>query len=356
MTKEDIISHIASLPVDITQEEMQKELQNIFEAHGLEFVMDALFAWEMKTGYITKSKLEDNEHLSFYDEEYGISFRIQINLARSNYKPVPLQGKNIPELYSPITIENVGIPGKENLRVFIFSLDGGERKFFVQVTPFPLFNNHYVLINLEKVPQKISPQTIEDLFNFVKLSPHYTACSNSDLAWTGASILKHMHYQVFDSLVLPVMEAKDDDKYVIHVKDTKISALHYPLGVVKVSGQEESVKSLMAKVIENWRDENREKNSVNLIVVKTETGFDGYIFLRNQDHRTPDSLQRIKSEGVGIIEVAGEGILPVPKGDDAEEIWKEIRENGLSVIKGIIEGNNPIKDRTFFDKFLKKLV
>ncbi len=345
-TKEDAIRFIESLPVNITQDEFQKYNEEVYKKLGLETVLTGLFAWELKSGYITKSKLEDNEKHVFHDDETNNDFRLQINLARSHYKPAPLTGANIPELYSSITIENVGIPGKENLRVFLFPLDGDKRMFFLQATPFPLFKNHFVLINLEKIPQKISRTTVKDLFDFVRQAPGYVACSNSDLEWTGASILKHMHYQVFDSLDLPVMNAPALSQLTWVLADNlKVEVLNYPFkGIFRISGDLSGVQNLMNRLIETWKAMDSKKNSVNLIVRKKSGIFEGYIFLRNQDHRTTEEFQRYKTEGVGIIEVAGECILPVPAGEEAAQILNEIRKDGLKVIKGIIGDNNPVKE------------
>ena len=105
---------------------------------------------------------------------------------------------------------------------------------------------------------------------------------------------------------------------------------------------------LMDLLITQWKDLNKEKNSVNLIVHKNKSHsfYTGYIFLRNSDYRTPPEIQKIKSEGIGIIEMAGEAILPVPSGTQEEVGWKwnMIKNNGLYVIKQIISGNNPVKN------------
>jgi UDPglucose--hexose-1-phosphate uridylyltransferase len=68
------------------------------------------------------------------------------------------------------------------------------------------------------------------------------------------------------------------------------------------------------------------------------------VLLRNPDHRTPQALRRFKSEGVGVIEASGEAILPVPRGPEAQAMWREIRENGLRLVKELIAGNSPPRD------------
>ncbi len=362
-SEKEAIDYIISLDKEIPQDDMEKELLPIFYQFGIETVMEALFKWELKTGYITESKLNDNEKIKFFDDEYNIEFRLQVNIARSKYKPTVEQNDNLPPLHCKICYENIGRPGKEYLRVFLFPLDGKKRDFFVQATPFPLFNNHFVLINFEKVPQKIDFQTLEDLFNFSDYAPSYTNCSNSDLEWTGASILKHMHYQIFGQLELPVFQAKDLDELVWYKDYVKISALHYPAGVIKLrSPYRDNIKRIMNELIMRWKNMIPEKQSVNLIVRKSGKNkniYEGYIFLRNSDFRTPPDIQKFKTEGIGIIEMSGEAILPIPTGENEEEInwkWDQIRNNGLYIIKGIISGNNPIKDKNQIKNLVEEVI
>ena len=341
---------------------MQEELDKIFFDTGIEAVMEALFQWELKSNYITPSKLNDNIKLNFFDDEYSINFRLQVNIARSKYKPDPVTMKNLTPLHCALCMENVARQGKENLRVFLFPIDGKNRQFFIQATPFPLFNNHFVLIYLEKVPQKIDFQTLEDLFNFTDMAPTYTNCSNSDLEWTGASILEHMHYQIFGQLHLPVFDAKDIDSMVWNKDNVKISILNYPCGVIKLTGTNRyNIMNHMDKINTCWKNQIPGRQSVNLIVRKIRGNsdiYESYIFPRNSDFRTPDELQMIKSEGVGIIEMAGEAMLPVPDGSEQEQKfkWDMIKNKGLDVIKGIIKGNNPIKDYKIIKDLIKKVI
>jgi len=324
-----LVKKIIQLPKDIPQNLMQKHLEEVFNKSNMETVLEGLFQWELKTGYLTKEKLTENIKIPYYDKNLKITFTLQINITRSKYSPKPLPpDKKIPKLHCPICIENIGIPGKEYLRVFIFPIDGKDRTFFIQATPFPFFNKHFVLINMEKIPQKIDKTTLYDLFNFTDLAPHYVSCSNSDLKWTGASILNHMHYQVFGNLHLPVFE----------------SIQHYPAIVIKLKGKNrESIITIMNKIIYNWKNENKKKQTVNLIVRKIKKNYEGYIFLRHTNFRTTPEFQKFKSEGVGILEMSGEIIVPVPNADDPEKEykWNIYKNNGLYIIHGILKTNTP---------------
>ncbi len=65
------------------------------------------------------------------------------------------------------------------------------------------------------------------------------------------------------------------------------------------------------------------------------------VLLRNPDYRTPERLRPFKSEGVGVVEASGEAILPVPRGPEAQEMWRVIREEGLGLVRSLIAGNSP---------------
>ena len=60
--------------------------------------------------------------------------------------------------------------------------------------------------------------------------------------------------------------------------------------------------------------------------------------LRNPQVLTPPDLLRIKSEGVGGVEVSGEGIYPPPD----EATLAEVRRDGLTILPRILGGLNPV--------------
>ena len=98
------------------------------------------------------------------------------------------------------------------------------------------------------------------------------------------------------------------------------------------------------------------RNTVNLNLIRKAGGFLLTVLLRNPDFRTHERLRRFKSEGVGVIEASGEAILPVPKGPEAEEMWRTIRGDGLSLTKQLIESNSPPRDRGSLAGLLEELV
>ena len=372
-----------NIDISLSQKEIQEILEKIYinKSGGMPKVLEYLFNWEMASGYLTEGKLKDNLRFNYLDKLLNIRFKTQINIARSNYSPKPLEGKNIPKLHCPICFENIGIPGKENLRAFSFELSPN-RKFFVQMTPFPLFSHHAVLVSHEPVPMHVSVQSVIDLLNFVDQCPGYIACSNSDVEWAGASILSHHHYQVMKAVELPIFEAdwaksKSKSKSKSNGngfnggglikaslgEDLVLGFLNYPIATIKIQSQcREKLIKIAGAVIKAWKDQDIGQNTFNILVKnknQNEHSWSVYLILRNPAYRTPAELLKYKSEGVGVIEVAGEGIYPVPKGEEAEKMMYQIEHHGLDIIKGIIAGNNPLAPENWpvqFEKFKKFFV
>ena len=316
---------------------MQAYLDEVAARADLSVVLQRLFEWELGVGYLTEAKLHSNEHYSYHDSKFGISFEAQVNFARSGYTPKPLA----PHLYSPICFENIGIEGKEDLRVFSFELTSG-REFFLQCTPFPLYPKHFVLIDRKENPMRMDRQSVADLLSFIAKAPGYVGCSNSDVAWAGASVLQHHHYQVIENLTLPVMQASVFEDCQLEREGVKIELLNYPMSVFRVTTTTpESLIEYAGNIIETWKAQEPGKNTCNLIVQQQDQHYVCYVLLRNPDHRTPPELTVIKSEGIGIIEAAGSGVYPVPSGKQADWAWDQIRNHGLDVIKGIVAGNSP---------------
>lgn len=349
-----------------TQDKMQTYLEHVQQEQGLSEALEVLYQWSRGSGYLTDALFEDNVHYTYNDKALGVNFRTQINYARSKYSDKPSAAKANKKLHCAICFENVAAAGKELLRAFSFEISD-HRRFFAQLTPFPLYPYHFVVIDHEKRPMILSRQSLIDMTSFVEKAPDYTACSNSDVEWAGASILTHHHYQMFKDLQLPIMEAAWHGDYFertnVHGYTMCWGFLNFPIATIKLRCRDKKAfVCTAAELIRLWKHQDPNKNTMNLVIHLDETGYwVGYLILRNPDFRTPDSLHHIKTEGIGIIEVAGEGVYPVPSGDAADETLKEIKNDGLEVIKSIISSNNPLPEEdwaaqmTLFSDVLRPL-
>jgi UDPglucose--hexose-1-phosphate uridylyltransferase len=349
-----------ALPPDTPQQEIQDRLARIHAAGDLSIVMDCLFRWSLAAGYITREKLEQVERLEFPDPDTGVTFRIQVNHARTKYSDAQEREKKEAAPAGPraclLCRDNIGRPGKEGLRVYEFLLDGRERRFFLQLTPFPLYPYHFVPVSSEHSPQFLNAQSVRDMLDFLRLAPEYTVASNSDVEWAGASILNHLHYQALRGVRLPVMDARPVPERTRRLPGLAIEFLRYPLPAFRFTAvEEEPLRAAVPALIALWKSRDPGRNTVNLNLVRTPGPRPGLLFtvlLRNPDYRTPVGLRRFKSEGVGVIEASGEAILPVPKGPEAEELWREIRGNGLTLCKALIAGNGPPQEPRQIEELL----
>ncbi|KAA3655984.1 MAG: hypothetical protein DWQ10_16425 [Calditrichaeota bacterium] len=336
--------------VKTDQDKMQAYFELECQKTNLGTVLDQLLNWERQTGYIAPRMLAANKQFYYPDKETGVTFGIQINYQRDHYSPLPAKLANRKQLHCPICYENIGITGKENLRVFRFNLRGC-KEFFIQLTPYPLREKHFVLIEMEKKPMRMDEDSVADLVRFIELAPGYTGCSNSDVAWAGASILQHHHYQVFENLELPVMQA-NYSAYSGITETVAYGLLDFPIACCKISMVDRTkFIAVCGTIIRAWKALDPGRNTCNLIVQKDDKMYCSYIIFRNPDFRTSDAWHVFKTEGVGVIEVAGEGILPVPKGENAARLNRMIEDQGLDVIKGLIEDNNPVKKNAFARHF-----
>ncbi len=332
----------ARFDLRMAQAEMQEYLRAVYEQDGMRRVLDLLWEWESRVGYFNREALKQNRRYEFYDEAFAVILRAQVNFARHHYSNPTAPRPNLSALHCAICYDNLAQPGKEKLRVFKFFLNEA-REYFVQVTPFPLFEKHFVVITMARLPMQMSRQSLDDLIRFVELAPGYVGCSNSDVEWAGASILAHHHYQVFDRLDLPLMHARFAKELHTETPQLVYGLLDFPLACCKItSTAREALLAACGNIIAAWKAREPDKNTCNLVVTKKHELYACYILFRNPAFRTAPELLAIKTEGVGVIEVAGEGIYPVPSGVHAEAIWHRLEHDGLAVIKGLIASNNPV--------------
>jgi UDPglucose--hexose-1-phosphate uridylyltransferase len=370
-----LVRRFLALPPSAPQELVQSRLEEIHRAFDLQTVMDSLFRWELRAGYLTREKLEEVERLEFPDPQTGLRLRIQINYARTRYTdaqtPSARAGNDAsagqtgpaaaPAAWPCLLCkENIGGPGKEALRVYELSPDERcpERRLFLQLTPFPLYPYHFVPVLAEHVPQRIDRQSVADMQHLLHQAPEYTVVSNSDVRWAGSSILDHLHYQMLKGLRLPVMDAAAVPGLSLRRGALTVEFLDYPLAAFRIRGPEEAeVGEAVATLVALWKAREPGANTVNLALAHA-PGSGEYLFtvlLRNPAYRTPEALRRFKSEGVGVIEASGEAILPVPRGPEAEAMWREIRSGGLRLVRDLIGGNSPPRDAATMRELLAQL-
>lgn len=340
LDRSSFIERTCSMEASASVETMEFHLQEGAAVFGLDASLEALYQWSLKHGYITRELLEGNEHYAFYDYDYDISYHLQISHARKSYLP----GQTRPQVphgaQCLICREAAGTPGRELLRVLPVELS---KPYFLQLTPFPVFPRHFVLIDCEHVPMCIDDRAVRDIFLFLELAPEYVVCSNSDKPWAGSSILEHMHFQTARDIDLPIFSARASAGSTMHHRGVTLQRLHYPIASVRLSGSDRNaVAEEGSKLTAAWKDLWRD-NTVNLAARIRHGVYELYIIFRNPGWRNPRHLMQYKSEGVGIVEVSGHWLFPPP---EDEMLREEVRQGGKRIIREFFAALNPVSSET----------
>lgn len=316
-----------------SQSEVQSRLEGYHHSNLIP-VLQRLQSWSEKSGYFDHLT-EENEYFTFHSDE-GYDLRLQVNYSRLGYKKP--DDPNAPDC--PLCIENIGIKGKEKLRVFEFELSG--RNVFIQLTPFPLYPGHFVLNDRQHHPMTIDRHAFELAAEFLAQAPGYLAASNSDVEWAGASVLNHHHLQVFSSLKLPIETAPSAAEFLFG--KTKVSVLKWPCAAIRVSGPRAEVLNRVTDYLTAWKKAAPQKCTCNFIMCEMGVDLEVTMILRHPAYRTDQSLRHIKAEGVGVIEMCGEAIVPPIATMNRDENQQFFQENGKSIVQGIISQNGPRPD------------
>ena len=168
--------------------------------------------------------------------------------------------------------------------------------------------------------------------------------SNSDLPIVGGSILNHEHFQG-GSPVLPLFAAEDKEVIFTSKSGTKVAKVDYYTNTIRISGKDkEEIMDLGEKILNAWRaydneelgilheSEGQKHNTVTSYAIKRGEEYQLILVLRCNitSEQYPDGVfhahpeyHAIKKEGIGLIECAGEFILPAR----LERQMKEVEES-----------------------------
>jgi UDPglucose--hexose-1-phosphate uridylyltransferase len=315
----------------LSQAEIQTRLNSI-SSTLLNTRFKELERWSKAVGYFDHLR-EPNVYLTFEDSSLGVELRLQLNYSRLGY-----QKPNHPDLPKcPLCFENIGVLGKEKLRVLEFSLLG--EQYFAHLTPFPLHPGHFVVNKRTHEPMNVGLRPLEIASEFIAQTEGFLLASNSDVEWAGASVLGHQHYQVFSSLILPIQQAQA--LTIIHSTGMTIEVLNWPCAAVRLIGNRDTVVRKGGEIIRRWKALAPGFATVNYLLSRTDEVFTLIMTLRHPDYRTQAPLTTLKAEGVGVIEMCGEAILPPRVDLSKEENIRFFQEHGLNVIREIILQNSP---------------
>ena len=325
------------------ESEVVKNFNTISELQGVKAATDRFYELSKCSNYIRMDRINKNLYWTT-KTDYG-DMEITVNLSKPEKDPKEIAAAKLkPQSKYPkclLCLENVGYaghinhPARQNHRVIPLTLD--ESAWYFQYSPYVYYNEHCIIFNENHVPMKISANTFQRLFDFVKQFPHYFIGSNADLPIVGGSILSHDHFQggrhVFPMETAPIeLEFENKD-----FPEIKAGIVKWPMSVIRLSGKcSSALIDFSNNILEAWRKysdadndilafsnvngEEIPHNTLTPIARINKNGeYEIDLVLRN--NRTselhPDGifhphkeLHHIKKENIGLIEVMGLAVLP----------------------------------------------
>jgi UDPglucose--hexose-1-phosphate uridylyltransferase len=310
-------------------EQLAYALSVIFNTTGVNLSMD--------TNYIRTERVAMDLRWK-YQGKYG-ELDITVNLSKPEKDPKAIAAaKNAGQSSYPkcqLCPENVGYhgradhPARQNLRTIPLTVAG--EAWHLQYSPYVYYNEHCILLKETHSPMSITHQTFARLLDFTEQFPHYFIGSNADLPIVGGSILTHDHFQG-GRYTFAMEKASPRKTFVLKdYPDLRVEWLHWPLSVLRLTGEKERVHQLACLILDAWRsysdpdamviaeDENGNHNTITPIARREGDAFQLDLVLRNnvttQEH--PMGLyhphaekHHIKKENIGLIEVMGLAVLP----------------------------------------------
>ena len=161
------------------------------------FIMDQLSVWPLASANFRSLKMVQTRPV----EVGGLGCVIQYNPARLASTTADVDEQSIAA--RPCFLCEANRPPEQ----FHLKFEGRkERKYNIQVNPYPIFPQHLVVVRDKHLPQEIWHH-LPDILDFTKLYPDYLAYYNGPLA--GASAPDHLHFQACPRFSLPLEKVVD---------------------------------------------------------------------------------------------------------------------------------------------------
>jgi UDPglucose--hexose-1-phosphate uridylyltransferase len=302
-----------------TREVFSEKCTAIAAERGSRAALEFLHDTAKRTGYVQEERLKLDLHFAPQKlPGYGCSLRCSINCSKPEFKAGEKRPATVlaPGAKCVLCSENVCF--KPGLLAWDIKLSG--REFFVQSPPYPYSELHSVLIEKEHTPQCITTRTVLDLLDGARQFPGMCICSNTDLSGTGASVLEHKHYQMV-AMRLPICDAEVDFRAQAPSSTAEVSVefLKYPCAALRLRASEAAPLANCAEaLLQSWRGESIaaaleqpvSAQTMSFVCTQTPAGVELVLIPRTQGRLTCHTMRCIKAEFVGILEMAGFGILP----------------------------------------------
>lgn len=320
---------------------------------------DFLYDYCVKNYYVKKSLLNANPKGE--EKRKGGDIRYTINLTRPEFGGAGDQ--TYPKCN--ICLENEGCAKKlrRNLRTIPLTL--ADEDWFWQYSPYGYFNEHGIAVSVEHKPMTVNEKTIERLFDFVDMFPHYFIGSNAALPGVGGSVLSHDHYQGGGEK-LPMQNAPSAMN-VISTDELTVDVIDWYAAAVRIQSKSRAkVAEAFTKISNAWSaysnadynivasDDDGQHNALAPIMRKDgETYVLDVVFKNNRTDEAhplgifhvPAKYLCIKKEAIGLIEAQGLFVLPGRLKDQLAALETALAKNKVDgELKDFAEFAAEIKD------------
>lgn len=308
-----------------------------FHKESPEKATNYFYEMSKRNNYIKTREI--NQNIEFdYETDYGtIELTINLSKPEKSSKEIAMAQENTSNYpMNALSIGNEGYrghiahAGRSNHRIIRMNLDGNEWGF--QYSPYSYYNEHSIFLAFKHGPMNVDIEAVQKLLEIITQFPHYFVGSNAGLPIVGGSILTHDHYQGGRHEF-----ALDGADYIYEftirkAPNVKAGIVKWPMSVIRLEdkNKEEIIKAAEV-VISNWKkytdeevdilaETNRSPHNAFTPIARRNGG--NYVLdivLRNNctSKEFPDgifhphpSVQHIKKENIGLIEVLGLAVLP----------------------------------------------
>ena len=323
-------------------------------ASSPENATDFFYTLSGNTNYIRTERVAKDLRWK-YRGKYG-ELDITINLSKPEKDPKAIAAaKNVGQSSYPkcqLCPENVGYhgradhPARQNLRTIPLTVAG--EAWHLQYSPYVYYNEHCILLKETHSPMQITHQTFARLLDFTQQFPHYFIGSNADLPIVGGSILIHDHFQG-GRYTFAMETASPRKTFALKAyPDIRMEWLHWPLSVLRLTGEKERVYALACRILDAWRtysdpasmviaeDESGKHNTITPIARREGEAYQLDLVLRNNITTAEHPMglyhphaekHHIKKENIGLIEVMGLAVLPARLKAELKEVEERHLQN-----------------------------
>lgn len=190
--------------------------------------------------------------------------------------------------------------------------------YHIQVNPFPIFKQHFTIVEQEHCPQLLSPERIHDMLVLARALPDYTIFYNGPSC--GASAPDHFHFQAGNRHYMPIEQETDSYAELLGMSP-EVSIKYHPNELREVLILESNSIASLTQTVSNICGligqvvPQLPEPMVNLLALYKNSHWRVYIFPRRA-HRPAQFFEEGENKVLfspGTVDCGGVIILPAEK-------------------------------------------